>query len=505
MSLKHNIFSNYVSQVYITLVSILLVPVYLKYMGAEAFGLVGFFAMLQAWFNLLDLGLSPTVARQTACFRGGGLDAISFCRLIRALERIFFAIALCGGGVLFFASGVISSRWLKVNQLPFDQVELSLQMMAVSVAFRWMCGFYRGQLSGSEKLVFLSGYNALFATLRFVGVLGVFRLLGTAPATFFGYQLLVAFVELIGLSHFAYKLLPALPVNLRVDWDWAPIKPLISFSLSIAFTSAVWIIVTQTDKLVLSKILPLSEYGYFSLAVLVANGIMIVSGPVSVAIMPRLARLHTEGNHDGMIQVYRQATRLVTIISVATAVTLALFAREFLWAWTGDVALSEYAAPVLRLYAIGNGVLAVSAFPYYLQYAKGNLRMHLIGNAGFLIFLIPSVIWAARTFGGVGAGWAWLVMNLIYLVAWVPLVHRKLEPGLHQTWFFRDIAGPASAITVAGLVTSQHMIHTPSRVLQIGFLFGAGLFILLMGALTASEFRTKAGRYLLPRRRGGAI
>ena len=48
MSLKSNISANYASQIYSTLVGIVLVPVYLRTMGSEAYGLVGFFAMLQA-------------------------------------------------------------------------------------------------------------------------------------------------------------------------------------------------------------------------------------------------------------------------------------------------------------------------------------------------------------------------------------------------------------------------------------------------------------------------
>lgn len=54
MSLKSNIAANYASQLYTTLIGIVLVPLYLQYMGTEAYGLVGFFVMLQAWFNLLD-------------------------------------------------------------------------------------------------------------------------------------------------------------------------------------------------------------------------------------------------------------------------------------------------------------------------------------------------------------------------------------------------------------------------------------------------------------------
>ena len=170
MSLKKNILASYATQIYVTLVGILILPLYLKYMGAEAYGLVGFFTMLQAWFNLLDMGLTPTVARETARFHGGATDALSYRRLLRALQLIFFAIAMLGGGAMFVFSGLIADRWLNVQTLPLAQVELALQLMAVSVALRWMSGLYRGCISGSERLVWLGGFNAFVATLRFVGV-----------------------------------------------------------------------------------------------------------------------------------------------------------------------------------------------------------------------------------------------------------------------------------------------------------------------------------------------
>lgn len=68
MSLKRNILASYASQIYVTLAGLLILPVYLQYMGAEVYGLVGFFTMLQAWFNLLDMGRTPTVAREPTRF-----------------------------------------------------------------------------------------------------------------------------------------------------------------------------------------------------------------------------------------------------------------------------------------------------------------------------------------------------------------------------------------------------------------------------------------------------
>ena len=115
MSLKKNILANYLNQIYITLVGIVILPLYIKYMGAEAYGLVGFFAMLQAWFNLLDMGLTPTMARETARYRGGATDALSYRRLVRALEGVFLAVAVVGGVTLFTASGYIAKDWLQAK------------------------------------------------------------------------------------------------------------------------------------------------------------------------------------------------------------------------------------------------------------------------------------------------------------------------------------------------------------------------------------------------------
>ena len=440
MALRKNILANYASQLYVTGIGILILPLYVKYMGAEAYGLVGFFTMLQAWFALLDMGLTPTIGRETARYRGGSMSALAYRQLFRALSLIFIAVALVGGSSLLLLSDLVAEQWLKIETLDTKSVIIAVQIMAVSVALRWMCGLYRGVISGSERLVWLSAFNALIATLRFIAVFVSMWKFGFTPLVFFTHQLLVALLELGGLFWMGSRLLPRKESLLEnIGWSFKPIKPVLKFALTIAFTSSIWVLVTQTDKLILSGILPLAEYGYFTLAVLVASGIMVISGPISIAIMPRMARLNAEGKHDEMIQVYRNATQLVTVICGSAAITMAFTAEMLLFAWTGDSELAQKAAPILRLYAIGNGFLALAAFPYYLQYALGNLRYHLIGNIIIAVVLIPSIIYAANIYGAVGAGWVWVGLNGLFLLFWVGFVHTKIEPGLHLKWLSVDI------------------------------------------------------------------
>ena len=500
MSLRKNILANYASQLYVTVAGIVMVPLYIRYMGAEAYGLVGFFAMLQAWFNLLDMGLTPTMARESARYHGGASTAMEYRRLARALEGVFAVVAVLGGSALFALSGAVAARWLNANQLPLDEVTSSLQLMALVVALRWMCGLYRGVITGAEKLVLLSGLNSLVATLRFVAVVPVLIFVSASPRAFFSFQLAVALFELLALVWLAYRLLPAMPHGQRIKWEWAPLKPVLKFSLSIAFTSSVWVMVTQIDKLVLSKILPLADYGYYAVAVLAASGIMLVSSPVSSALMPRMARLQAEGQVDGLIAVYRQATQLIAVVALPAALMLLFFPAQVLWAWTGDAILVGKVAPVLRLYAAGYAFLAVGAFPYYLQYAKGDLRLHILGNALFVLTLIPSIVWAASRYGMLGAGWAWLVANALYFIAWVPLVHRRHAPGLHAGWLVVDVVKPVVAPIALALVLARFIPLQQGRVTLAMILVAVGLLLLASSLLLATRINAFLGRFFLARR-----
>lgn len=464
-------------------------------MGAEAYGLVGFFTMLQAWFNLLDMGLTPTVARETARFHGGATDTMSYRRLLRALQLIFFAIALLGGGAMFVFSGVIADRWLNVQTLPLEQVQLALQLMAVGVAMRWMSGLYRGCISGAERLVWLGGFNAFVATLRFVGVLPVLIWVGHSPTVFFTYQLLVAMVELASLATKAFCLFPAVPLGMHLGWApaslFTPIKPVLKFSLTIAFTSSVWVLVTQTDKLVLSKLLPLADYGYFTLAVLAASGVMMISGPISGALLPRMARLQAEGDEAGLISLYRNATQMVAVIAIPASLVLAFFAEQVLWVWTGDTQVAEHAGPVLRLYALGNGFLAMGAFPFYLQFAKGDLKLHLIGNAIFVVILIPALVFATLQYGVMGAGWVWLSSNLFYFMIWVPNVHRCFMRGLHVQWLIHDVAMPIwLPVTGCGLIYG--FVRWSSDRFYVALQIGIISLVLLVISMIGSRYARQA-------------
>jgi O-antigen/teichoic acid export membrane protein len=500
MNLKKNILANYASQIYVTLAGVALLPLYVRYMGSEAYGLVGFFSVLQAWFGLLDMGLGPTMAREAARYNGGAGDALSLRRLLRALEGLFLAVGLAGGGALIVASGWIAGRWLKVEHLPLSEVRDAVVLIAVVIVLRWISGLYRGVVTGFERLVWLSGFNAVVATARFVLVVPYLMFVGATPTDFFRYQLGVAVFEVIVLALQSYRSMPAIQPGTRTPWRWAPLRGVLAFSLSIAFTGTLWVVVTQTDKLLLSSMLPLSEYAHYTLAVLAASGVTILSGPVGGALMPRMARLAAAGDEAGLISLYHKATQLVASVAFPVSLALAVFAWAVLWAWTGDAGLARAAAPVLACYALGNGLLALGAFPYYMQYAKGDLKLHVYSSVLFAVVFLPALFAGVWRLGATGAGVAWLGTHALLFLFWLPRIHARFYKGLHVKWLVGD-ALPAAVASAAVLACVRLVAPTPGgRISAALIAIGAGALALILSVVASPQLRTDIARIRLRRR-----
>jgi O-antigen/teichoic acid export membrane protein len=130
---------------------------------------------------------------------------------------------------------------------------------------------------------------------------------------------------------------------------------------------------------------------------------------------------------------------------------MALWPESVVYAWTGDRLIAISASPVLPFYAMGNVFLAILSPVYYLQIARGYLRLHVMGHIFFALVLIPLVYWATLTYGAAGASQAWFAINLLFLLVWSPLVLHRLLPGESRPWYVNSLLVPSVAAVALAL------------------------------------------------------
>jgi len=278
------------------------------------------------------------------------------------------------------------------------------------------------------------------------------------------------------------------------------LKTVIIFSLSVALGSTLWSTISQMDNLILSRLLSLADYGYFSLVVVAAGGVGLAAGPIAIPLAPRLVHLHAMGRDDELLALYRRSTQLIVVIATSAAAMLICFPTAVLWAWTGRIDVAQRSAPTLALYAAGNAISAVMTITFYLQFAMGNLRLHVQGLLLMLVILMPTLIWATIAHGMVGAGAAWFGANLLYLGVWVPVIHRRFAPGLHVRWICNDILRIAIPTLLCG-VAGREWLHLPAaRVPLIAWLGALGVVAMVVSIASAPAVQQMVLKQLQQRR-----
>lgn len=476
-SIQKNVLFNYFGQFYITFIGILILPMFLNYLGSEPFGLIAFFALLQSWLKLLDLGMSPTLAREVAYLRMHSNLSMQLRSVVRSLEVVFIVIAIAILLITFLFRNLISARWLHSNYLDLQTISICVGIVSIIISVRWIGSFYRSGINAYEQQVWMNIFDIIFATLKSPLALLVVIITDGNIIYYFSYQLFIVIVEQSIIALKFYTLLPRLKYKYKL-FSIVELKRIAPFALSVAYTSGIWIFTTQLDKLILSKTLTLSEFGYFTLVATVASGLAVLSSPISKAVLPRMTALLSKDQELEMLTVYKLATRLVSCIIAPITIILSYYAEEVIIIWTGNFEAASWIAPIMPLYIIGNGLIAILAFQYYLQYAHGKLDYHVKYNTFYALITIPAVVFATISYGPKGAGYVWLISQLMTLLIWVPFIHRKFSPGMHLYWLIYDVLLP---ISTAILLTFIFVLVLPdyfpdSRVMAIIFFIAITCF-----------------------------
>jgi len=450
LSMIRNTLLNYAGQAYSIVIGILIQPFYLGHLGAEAYGLIGFFAVLQSWLLLLDVGLSPALVRQVAHVRGAQGETYGQASLLRSFELILLPLTLLSSLAVYAGSTWIAGRWLNVHALSPALVAQCISLMGLLVALRLYGTLYRSALQGLELHGWINGINVFITTLRYFGGLLLVAKISQDPLVFFEFQVAVSLLEALLLGAKAYLWME---VRLLTRFCWDTLRPVIPFALGMSFTSSLWIIVTQLDKVLLSSLMPLRDYGYFSLVALISGGILSLVNPLAQSLLPRMTMLIAEERHEDMQQLYLKANRFVCVLLLPMVAVIAAHGHDLILAWSGDAVAARWCQSVLVWYVLGAGLMAVSSFQFYLQYAHGQLQLHVWYTVASALVSIPLVVASAYLFGVLGVALCWFGLRVASFLILPPLVHRRFGSDLHWPWL-RDTL-QISALSGAGLLLSE--------------------------------------------------
>src|ERR1700677_1540636 len=167
-SIKQNLSANLISKLISGLVNLAYVPIFLRVLGVRGYGLVGVWALLETFANLLDLGLSPTMIREMAASSRNHESANQIRDLVRTLELGYWGIGTIIAATIALAAPLIARDWLH-SSAGASNLHWIIVLVGLLIFCRWPMSFYGGGLSGLERQVLLSWVSFLFTSIRNFG------------------------------------------------------------------------------------------------------------------------------------------------------------------------------------------------------------------------------------------------------------------------------------------------------------------------------------------------
>jgi len=487
MSLKRNILAGFLGQGWSAVMGVAFVPLYIRHLGMESYGLIGVFAIMQAWLGLLDMGMTPTLNREMARFTAGAHTPTSIRDLLRSLETLCFGTAGLIAATVLLLSGWLAANWLRAETLPTEAVTRAIAIIGFVVAARFVEGLYKGALHGLQEQVWVNGLASLMATLRAGGAVFVLMQISPTIDAFFIWQMLVSALTVAILAWKVHAVLPASGAAARFSWQ--QLSSIWRFAGGMMASTLLVLLLMQVDKIILSRLLTLEQFGYYSFASTVAAVLSLLTVPITQAYYPRFTQLATQEDTAPLTRLYHEAAQMIAVLLIPATFVIVLFGRSLLMMWTGDALLADRTAPLLSLLGIGMLLNGLMGIPYTLTLAYGWPGFAIRQNLVAVMLLIPAVLWAVPRYGAIGAAWVWVLLNAGYLLIAAPYLYRRLLTREMWRWYGRDVGLPFAAAALTGGFLSFSIPAHHGRIAELAAQAGTALAMGLAALLAAPDLR----------------
>lgn len=474
------VFWNIIGMVAIALTMLVTIPIFLRYFGAERYGILATVWVFFGYFSVLDFGMGPAIINflsRPEHADGEGASGVFWTAIfLNTLVGLSVAVLLIAIIVGIDAAGVFAPGMIRdelMRALPW-----LLLMLPVSLVYPILIGAL-----DARQLFGLANMNQLLATmigqaLPLVAIGIVKPTLTVAIAGTVIGRLVVATLLLfvcirkLGLIHLRF--------------ERGLVRPLMSFGGWVAASSGTGLVLETADRMVIASFLGGTAAAWYTIAYNIVTRVRTLPHAIARAAYPRVSA----DPAGGMGTLVVSARVMVLILIPVLAIGLVLI-EPLCTLWIGAEA-SASVSPIARIMMIAIYVNAMAYIPLVALQARGNpeqaAKIHMIETPIFLIVMTLAT-WRYGVFGAVIA-WAgrMLIDTIILLlvtglkrILYVDVLVQPLTllATMAVLWLWPDQwmvqAGAVALLLLVWLVVDSLWARRSANTLWLGDLFRWGL------------------------------
>jgi O-antigen/teichoic acid export membrane protein len=426
---KRNILANYIGAAFAILSPILALPYFLAVLGPKLWGLASFIALLQVVMGMLDAGIAQALIREFSIkISDDSSGNRGSADLLYGFERLYWGFAAALALIFAAAAPIVASRWLHLDGPPVATGELAVYGAAVMFAVQFPGSLYRSLLIGGRFQYTLNVITVVSSLLRYGGGVLIVSVCPGLPGYIVWFAA-IGLLETTARGMVAWRKLQVPRRGLR--WRQEEMRCCMSRAAAMSGAVILGTLSVQMDKIVICKMLPIQDFGSYSIASTVAMGVLQLSTPISQASLPRIVHAvqHRVGLRELNIKIF--ACYLALVASGAAGFLLC--GKAVLLLWLKRPGTVELIYPIVSIMLCGSAMNMLAEVGYANWLASGRTKMILLRNAIALSFSVVVIPLLVARYAMQGAAMSWVFNTLIVL-------------AMSSGWFFRRQAGEGEGL-----------------------------------------------------------
>lgn len=439
-----NIFANVAGQVAVTLMSFFGTRYVFQGLGGDALGILIFTLTLSAVLrSVLELGVCSTVIREVAANR---LDDMPYVAdVIRTASFLYWLgfglLAVC----LWLAAPTIVHFWLRLGQLSPAVAIKIVRVLGVGAILALPRAMYASVFRGFERMELNNGVDFVVSALQQCGTIGLVAF----GASLIAVAYWVAACFFLSIVFYLALLVRIIPAPALIPfWRPAVLNRNWGFAGSMMWVSLLAMTHMESDKVLVSKFLPVTATGYYGFASSLTNRGAFLTNSIAQAAFPSITHVLNKSGHEAALREYRKLHDLICFGTVPLFASIA-YVCPWLFRLMFNAMIAKSLIQPTILLCIANYLNATLNMPYIMSLASGRPEISVRMSWMALLVTVPCSIGLIYEFGLWGAGFSWVFYQVFACIVMIPTVYEECLQLSALDWY-------RGVVRIAGLIACTY-------------------------------------------------
>lgn len=382
-------------------VAVFCIPVIVRALGTEKFGVLNLAWMVIGYFTLFDLGLGRALTKLVAERLGSGRRD-DLPALVWTGSALMLALGIVGAIVLGMLSPFLVTHTFKVPAEIREETLHTFYLLAAAVPLVISTTGLRGILEAHQRFDLTSVLRVSMGVFTFLGPLLV---LPFSRDLFWITFALVAGRLFAWICHlyFCNRIMPELVSCISPKRSM--VRPLLAFGGWITVSNVISPVMVSLDRFLIGAMISMTAVAYYSTPWEVVTKFLVIPGSVVAVLFPAFSAAFVRDSSRAD-RLYRRGFKYVFFVLFPLIFLVVIFAKEVLHLWLGGE-FAENGFRVLQLLAIGILVNGMASLPFAFIQGAGRpdvtAKFHMVEA----LFYLPCAWWLIKDYGVTGAALAW--------------------------------------------------------------------------------------------------